>query len=188
MWWTGMREGFVAAKPRWGVYGRRSMIIGSLALALSGCWLPSALNSSGTAMTWSCDPITYSIEGDAGFAATVREVAAEVSQLSGHPIVETAAGSVRIKLAWPAGSPSASGWTSIRNDGSNYIGGTIYINPALSPGNSLYRTAVIRHEFGHMMGMAHTNDQNSIMYAYYIPTFDYTDVDIDGFRSLGANC
>jgi Matrixin len=164
------------------------MIVGALALALSGCWFPNALNQSGSAMTWSCGPITYSIEGDASFAATVRAATAEVSQLSGRPLVERAGGVLTIKLEWPTGSPSASGWTGIRNDGSHYTGGTVYINPAAGAPNSAYRTAVIRHELGHVLGMAHTNDLNSIMYFGYMPVLDYTDVDIAGLRSLGSAC
>jgi hypothetical protein len=98
-------------------------------------------------------------------------------------------GRVIIEFIWPPDSPPALAWGWAWRNGDVYKGGMVFVNPSRVRGlDGPQRLALLRHELGHVAGLADCYDRTQLMYGALGPVTTYQAGDRQGLAILGDRC
>jgi hypothetical protein len=126
----------------------------------------------------------------------------------GHPRIDTARYGNRwapVLVAWtdPSAEPGLAGNVVglggpeeapyVERSDRHYVTGIVYLDgPTFKqilkhgPGGHAEALAIVMHEFGHLVGLAHVNARSELMYAENIGQTTFGEGDLEGLRRLGG--
>ncbi|RLV50048.1 hypothetical protein D9V37_09300 [Nocardioides mangrovicus] len=90
-------------------------------------------------------------------------------------------------LAGPIVGLGASRWRQPAGGSRHYVRGAVTLDgPALRHAGAARQLAVLEHELGHVMGLAHVGDRNQLMYPVIGRVSSYAAGDLAGLAALGS--